>query len=320
MSRSTVLAVSCVLVAACASGADPGTTVDPGGGGDPDAGGGPPGNLSVPLMSDLFRFGIVGDTRPAGIDGTSHYPTTIITKIWSDIEAESPHPDFAVTTGDYMFARTTGSQALPQMDLYLTARKQFSSAVYYALGNHECTGATTSNCGPGTSDANPKNFTVFMSKMIQPMGFNAPCYSVNFMNTAKTWTAKLVVIAGNSWTPTQATWLETTLANPTTYTFVVRHESTAATTAPGVTPSTTIIKKHPLTLLIVGHEHTYKHNATEKEVICGNGGAPLVSATSYGYGMVERRADGAIKFAEYDYMSHAVIDSFVVNPDGTPTS
>lgn len=159
-----------------------------------------------------------------------------------------------------------------------------------------------------------------MSKLIQPLGFNAPYYSANFTSAAKTMTAKLVVIAGNSWTTGQATWLEAALAKPTTYTFVVRHESSTAITAPGVKPSTAIIHSHPYTMLIVGHEHTYKHNPAEKEVICGNGGAPLVSATSYGYGMLERRVDGAIKFTEYEYMTHAVLDSFVVKADGTPTN
>ena len=313
-------ALAVLFVGSCT--ADDGSAVsgdDPGGGGDPTAGGGDPGTIELPTAPDLFRFGVVGDTRPAGIDGTTHYPTAIITKIWQDMEAESPHPDFAVTTGDYIFARTTGSQAAPQMDLYLNARAQFTSPVYYALGNHECTGATTSNCGPGTTSANPKNFTVFMNRMIQPFGFNAPYYVVNFHNKANTWTAKLVVIAGNAWTPAQATWLDQTLAKPTTYTFVVRHESATATTAPGVTPSMKIINQHPYTLLIVGHEHTYKHLPETKEIVCGNGGAPLVSATEYGYGMLERRADGTIHFTMKNYMTQAVIEQFAVHADGSPS-
>ncbi|MDB4956466.1 MAG: hypothetical protein JWO36_4035 [Myxococcales bacterium] len=324
LGRTSLVVSFCTLVGCLAeTSTDP--TVDPGtgsdtGGGDPTAGTGDPGTLDLQVTKDLFRFGIVGDTRPAGIDGTSHYPKTIITKIYADMEAESPKPDFAVTTGDYMFARTNGTQATPQMDMYLNARAQFTGPVYYALGNHECTGATTSNCGPGTTTGSTKNFTVFMNRMIQPLGFNSPYYVVNFHGPANTWTAKLVVVAGNAWTPAQATWLETTLAKPTTYTFVARHESTTATTAPGVKPSTTIINKHPLTLLIVGHQHTYLHVPANKEVIVGNGGAPLVSQTSYGYGMVERRADGAIKFTELDYQTHAKLDSFVVRADGTPTN
>ena len=332
--RTTLVASLCVAGCAADPATDPnagvedpnatdppaGSGSDPGGGGDPDAGGGVPGQLIGPQVSDAFRFGIVGDTRPAGLDGTSHYPSAIITKIYSDMEAETPKPDFAVTTGDYMFARATGSQATPQMDMYLAARAKFTNPVYYALGNHECTGATTSNCGPGTTNANPRNFTVFMQRMLQPLGFNSPYYVVSFHGPLNDWTAKLVVVAGNSWTPAQATWLDAQLAKPTTYTFVARHESTTATTAPGVNPSNAIIRAHPLTLLIVGHQHTYIHDAAEKEVICGNGGAPLVSAVSYGYAIVERRTtDGAIKFREIDYQSHAIIDSFVIKADGSPT-
>ena len=263
-----------------------------------------------------FRFAIVGDTRPAGINGTSSYPTAIITKIWGDIENESPRPDFAVSSGDYMFASTTGSEQNPQLDLYLGARAQFTNPVYAALGNHECTGATTSNCGSGTTDGVTKNFSAFMTRMAS--GHSDPWYSVSFADPNGAWTAKVVLVAANAWTSAQATWLDQTLSQPTTYTFVVRHESNSASTAPGVSPSRTIIDSHPYTLLIVGHAHTYQHVPSDREVIVGNGGAPLVSGTNYGYGIVDRRTDGTIQFTEYDYSSHAVMDQFAVHADGSP--
>src|SRR5207248_8875749 len=71
-----------------------------------DAGGG--------SISEL-RFAIVGDTRPPSPDDTANYPTPIITKIWQDIENESPRPEFAVSTGDYMFASTFRSEQIPQL-------------------------------------------------------------------------------------------------------------------------------------------------------------------------------------------------------------
>ena len=40
--------------------------------------------------------------------------------------------------------------------------------------------------------------------------------------------AKFVFVACNAWNSTQATWLDQQLAAATTYTFVVRHEGTAA--------------------------------------------------------------------------------------------
>jgi hypothetical protein len=45
----------------------------------------------------------------ANLDDTAGYPTAIIQQIWSEVEAENPKPSFAVTTGDYMFAATTGT-------------------------------------------------------------------------------------------------------------------------------------------------------------------------------------------------------------------
>ena len=97
-----------------------------------------------------LRFAVVGDTRPANIDDTANYPTDIVRAIWADVEMEGP--PFAVTTGDYMFASTVGNEVDPQLDLYLGARSTFTGMVYPAMGNHECTGYTASNCGPGASD------------------------------------------------------------------------------------------------------------------------------------------------------------------------
>src|SRR5262249_45833419 len=112
------LALSLLLVA-CASrhnGSDDTSGDGPGTGDDaalPDVGGG---------SIDDLRFAVVGDTRPAAPDDTKNYPTAIITKIWQDIEAETPHPQFAVSTGDYMFASTNKSEQDPQLAKYMAAR------------------------------------------------------------------------------------------------------------------------------------------------------------------------------------------------------
>ncbi|HEY8079863.1 MAG TPA: hypothetical protein VIF62_37285, partial [Labilithrix sp.] len=39
-------------------------------------------------------FAVVGDTRPANEDDSGGYPSAIISKIYQDIEAQSPHPPF----------------------------------------------------------------------------------------------------------------------------------------------------------------------------------------------------------------------------------
>src|SRR5215510_9501203 len=94
---------------------------------------------------DELRFAVVGDTRPANLDDTAGYPTDIVRQIWTDVEAESPHPQFAVTTGDYMFASTNKPTQQPQLSLYMQARSAFTGLQYPAMGNHECTGATDTN-------------------------------------------------------------------------------------------------------------------------------------------------------------------------------
>ncbi len=132
------------------------------------------------------------------------------------------------------------------------------------------------------------------------------------------WTAKLVVVACNAWTPAQATWLTGELAKPTTYTFVVRHESVSDMSQTMCSESQTIIKAQPLTLLIVGHTHEYSHESYDKEIINGIGGAPLTSGTNYGYTIVSRTAAGAFTVTTYEYSSKATIDSFTINADGTP--
>src|SRR5207248_158903 len=136
----------------------------------------------------------------------------------------------------------------------------------------------------------------FMTRMMNPSGFTNPYYDVKLAAQDGSWTAKIVVIAANAWDSAQSSWLDAALADPTTYTFVVRHESAYASTAPGVTPSEAIINRHPFTLKIVGHTHTYAHYASSKEVICGNGGAPLTSGRNYGFAIVERLASGVLQF------------------------
>ena len=269
----------------------------------------------------LFHFAVVGDTRPSNMDDVAGYPTAIITKIWSDVEASSPHPDFAVSTGDYMFADSSmagsASTVDPQLDDYLAARAGYSNAVFAAMGNHECTGATASNCGMGAIDGVTYNFVEYQRRMLSPLGIAQPYFAIPFAANDATWTAKLVFIAPNAWNPTQAAWLDQTLAQPTTYTFVIRHESAEVTDPIGVTPSETTIAKYPLTLKIVGHTHTYTRNEPDHEVICGNGGAPPTSGRSYGYVIVERLASGDVQVSAHDYQTNAITDQWRIHADGT---
>ncbi|HEY8075911.1 MAG TPA: hypothetical protein VIF62_17410, partial [Labilithrix sp.] len=120
-----------------------------------------------------------------------------------------------------------------------------------------------------------------------------------------------------------AAWLDSTLAVKTTYTFIVRHETSDATPPlpPGVAGSDAVIAKYPYTLLVCGHAHTYGHyKGTPQSVTIGNGGAPLSSKT-YGYGLFSQRCDGAIVADVIDYQS-GVADGFfrfAITPSGTIT-
>jgi hypothetical protein len=256
----------------------------------------------------------VGDTRPPNEDDTAGYPTSVITKIWEDVEAYSPRPPFAISTGDYMFAEPNGTQSAPQLNLYLTARSHFTNIVFPAMGNHECTGADDSNCGLGNVDGTTTSYKNFMSMMLAPLGQSLPYYTIDIDGTAGAWTAKFVFIACNAWDTTQSTWLSAQLAMPTTYTFVVRHEGSDATTTGCVAPTAAILAQNPYTLLIAGHTHTFAYYASEKQLIVGNGGAPLTGTIDYGYVVAEQQAGGDILFKEFDYTTNTLQTSFTVVP------
>ena len=268
--------------------------------------------------SRLF-FAVVGDTRPASIDDTPGYPTAIITQIYGRLSTLSPMPPFAVSTGDYMFASVGRSEASPQLDLYLGARKVYPGVLFPTMGNHECTGATASNCGDGAKDGVTANYTSYVEKMLAPIGQTNPWYVVHVGAVDKSWTAKLVFVAGNAWNDAQAAFLESALSEATTYTFIVRHEPSNTFAAPGVAPSEAIIAKHPLTLELVGHTHTYGRRGA-REVIIGNGGAPLTGTGNYGFAIVGQRDDGAVQVDMIDYGSGAADASFhfAVKADGSP--
>jgi hypothetical protein len=272
-------------------------------------------------------FAVVGDTRPANYDDVAGYPTPIITKIFQDIEAFTPKPPFVLATGDYQFSSSgSNSTASQQLDLYLGARKNYSGVQFPTMGNHECTGATASNCGPGNANGTTANYNAYLSQMLSPIGQSKPYYSVNINATDSSWTAKFVFVAANAWDSGQSSWLTSTMAQKTTYTFVVRHESSETTGGPpGLAASDAIINAPGVsyTSLIVGHSHTFGHyGSNPREAIVGNGGAPLSnSGKYYGFAMYNQRPDGAIvaDMIAYDTLKADSYFHYVVKPDGTLT-
>ena len=265
-----------------------------------------------------LSFAIVGDCRPPNEDDVAGYPTKIITRIWQDIEASSPRPAFAITPGNYMFANPDANPGTQdaQLDDYLAARANFHNIVFPAMGNDECTGAADSNCGAGGADGDTANYNAFVTKMLKPIRKTLPYYAIPIKATNDSWTAKFVFIASNAWSTAQARWLNGELAKPTTYTFIVMNAGTSDTTAPcwsatGSNNVGTIIGKYPYTLLIVGHDHTFAYYSSEKEVVVGNGGAPLSGTVDYGY-VIARQQGTSIVFTEYDYETNIAQTSFTV--------
>ena len=290
---------------------------------DAGAAGTPTGTVTATggTLSRLL-FAVAGDTRPNTEGDVAGYPTSIITQIFTNIEAQAAHPPFVVTTGDYMYAAPgSATSANQQLGLYLGARAKYSGLVFPVMGNHECTGGDTSNCGTGNANGITTNYTAFMTKLLAPVQKTLPYYTFKITAADGSWTAKFVLIAANAWDSTQSAWLTTTMATPSTYTFVFRHESaTSSPVAPGVGPSEAIMAKYPYTLSIVGHTHSFFHGKNAREATIGNGGAPL-SSKNYGFGLFSQRADGAIVGDMIDYQSGLADSLFhmVVKPDGTFT-
>jgi hypothetical protein len=278
---------------------------------------------SVPFLN----FTIVGDTRPSRVDGTKSYPTAIAAKIYQDIEALSPHPDFSLSPGDYMFATPGRGQASIQAGMYVkAATSNYTGQVFPAIGNHECTGYTRSDCGPNGPDQMTENYVSFLNDILGGFGIKSQTayYSININSSDSTnpWTAKFVFVAPNAWDDDQAKWLNDVLGQKTTYTFVVKHEPYYdASACPGCGESDAIIKNYPATFLFFGHTHTYQYIAPNQLVI-GNGGAPLDTAQDhFGFVHCQQQMDNSIECKELDYddPTHSSYQGsdVTVNPDGS---
>jgi hypothetical protein len=181
--------------------------------------------------------------------------------------------------------------------------QQYSGTVFAAMGNHECDGYTADNCSAPTN-----NFSAFMDALVKPLGQALPYYAVPIQGSDGSWTAKLLIVACNAWSGDQKTWLEGQLGMQTTYTIVVRHEPASATTGPCVADAESLLAAYPYDLSLVGHTHHYAVGG--KEIVVGNGGAPLSGGT-YGYAVVEQTGAG-FTVSDYDYATAQPVSSNMV--------
>jgi hypothetical protein len=256
---------------------------------------------------DRFKFAVFGDVRPPSIDADTSYPVAIITPIIRAIQSQGAQ--FIMATGDYMYSRTTAS-VQNQLDQLLGAETSFTNGtIFHTMGNHECTGGTSSNCPAHNETPNMRGY---MSRLLP---FSQTAYFTFTVQTTMG-SAKFVSIAANAWDSTQAAWLHQTMSQQTTYTFVARHEPTGDPQAPGAQPSDAIIDQYPVTLKMFGHAHEYRR-LTTNSVISGNGGANLrTQGTYYGYLMVEQQASGNVSVTAYDVSTGMPVDSWVITPSG----
>ena len=260
-----------------------------------------------------LKFAVVGDARPGNPNDTANYPAAIVAGNFKLIQDKGAQ--FAVGTGDYMFA-SNDTAVQGQVDQLVAGEANFTGPIYHALGNHECTGATASNCPNGNETP---NIRAFMSRLV-PSGTTTPYYRVDVDTPSGK--AKFVFVAANAWSDAQASWLTTQLADPTTYTFIVRHEPASITETPGVSPSEAIIKQFPMTLELLGHSHEYRR-LDKQHVISGNGGAPIHSyfgnsaSNNYGFLLFEQQPDGTLSATEIDESTGNPTDSWTISANGT---
>jgi predicted phosphodiesterase len=300
-----ILAVS--LLAGCSPNSNHVGAPDLGGGGAGGGGGAPNfgGGTVQGGSGSLLTFAVFGDARPPNPNDTAGYPSAIISGIFK--LAQQKGAQFVVGTGDYMFA-STQSVVDAQVALFNQARANFSGPIYLTMGNHECTGYTDSNCPTLNETANIRAFMQLL-----PVGITAPHYRVDFDTPAGT--VKFLFVAANAWSSGQNDWLGQALADATTATFIVRHEPGYDYSAPGVTPSDTLAARHPYTLMLLGHSHTYRREDT-KHVISGNGGAPVSGGASYGFLLMQQQSDGSFTATEIDEASGNTVDTWRISAMG----
>jgi Calcineurin-like phosphoesterase len=256
-----------------------------------------------------LSFGVFGDVRPGSPGDTANYPTAVIANIFTIMQARGLQ--FAVGTGDYMFANTQ-TDVDAQLALLASARANFAGPVYHAMGNHECDGATGSNCPNGDETPNVRAFVA----QLTPAGTAKAYYRVDV--ATRHGKAKFLFIAPNAWTTEQSSWLAAQLADPTTYTFAIRHEP-SGTAAPGVDGSDHQLVMAPFSMLLLGHFHEYRRYDVQ-HVISGNGGAPVRAGETAGFGFlwIQELDDGNLSATEIDQTTGNAVDTFQLTPNGSP--
>ena len=270
---------------------------------------------------NLLHFGVFGDVRPNDNNMPSEYPTATITNIMQNLQ--SLGSQFAIATGDYMFA-TDASSVTPEIASLLSAEANYGGYIFHGMGNHECTGAVASDC-PNFNET--PNVQQYLSRLTGPVNgkpyfdwvVHTSMGDAHFISTApNAWGT-----AGSAQEAAQTAWLQSALAQPATYTFLMVHESPDAQGPPyGEGQIESILATHgAVTLRLYGHTHEYNHltSVSYNAVVDGNAGAPLDgSGTYFGFAIVDQNTDGTITLTAYQTGNPPmVVESWSVNANGT---
>lgn len=292
---------------------DMGATASPDLAGVPNAPGGIP--VGGPVGAgggtvDRLYFAFTGDTRPASC--TAAYPTAIIGNIFSQMKALGVQ--FAVDQGDHMFnCGSSTAAAAMQMSQYAAAAQLFGKTVFMTLGNHECTGESTTLCTLGSYGTNP-NYTAFMDAL-KPIS-STPYYRVDVHTNAGL--AVFLVVADDVWDMAEQSWLTQQLVDADAhakYTFVTKHHPFGNTDHPEFPAIYSLVTAHKYTLFLTGHSHLYKRQYGDpRGLVMGLGGAPLAGSSFNGFGTALQGSDDRIYVTVYDQATGNVQDKFDVPP------
>ena len=190
----------------------------------------------------------------------------------------------------------------------------FGGTWFMTEGNHECMGSGSGYCPTGSSNV---NFQAFL-QALAPVS-STPYYSVNVQTSLGL--ATFVIVADNSFDSAQQTWLESTLTTADAnakYTIIAKHHPEGDTSVAANSTIMSIIRSHKFALLLTGHSHEYRHQTTDsgRDLVLGNGGAPLISAGTFnGYGVIDEQSNGQLQVSIFDVQSGAMQDQWSVSPN-----
>jgi hypothetical protein len=263
---------------------------------------------------DRLLFGMTGDTRPT--DCGSAYPTGIIDNIFTELKGQGAQ--FVVDQGDHLFNCSYSpaglASARQQMAAYVSAATLFGQTVFMTLGNHECSGESTTLCdAQGSYGPNP-NYTAFMESL-RPISA-LPYYRVDVQTS--TGLAVFLIVADDVWDSAEQSWLTQQLTDAdlrAKYTFVSKHHPNRNTDHPEFQQIFDLVTAHKYTLFMTGHSHYYRHDSRDPRVlVMGVGGAPLSGGNFWGYGTVRQGPDDRIYVTIYDQATNHVEDQFDLAP------